>query len=84
MGVLVASMMGGVTILITLIVFGLIITQLQSAMVTVNATAAPTTRFPGLVNIMGIWGMVVFLSLMGSAMASLVGAGVGAYKKIKG
>lgn len=75
---------GAVTMVITLVVFGITLTQLNTAMGTVNATANYATYFTGLYSIMGVWGLVIFVSMTGAALAQFAGFGVGAYRKFKG
>jgi len=81
--VFMAIIMGVVGIVIALILNTLVQAQLYAAQVTVNATTN-VASFSGLVSIMTIWGMVIFLVLIGSGVSSLVAAGFGSYKQLKG
>ncbi len=83
MDMLMLSIMGGVTIIIALVMNGVILTQLHTAIQTANTTVHKA-QFVGLVSIMGVFGMVIFLSLMAAGLAMIGAAGFGGYKKIKG
>lgn len=64
------AIMGGITLVITLIMFGINNTQLHTAYVTANATTNKA-KMVGLVDIMGIWGMVLFVIMLGSALTQI-------------
>ena len=83
MDMLMLAIMGGVTIVIALVMNGLIISQLHTAIQTANTTVN-VASFTGLVSLMGIFGMVIFLSLMAAGLAMITGAAWGSYKKVKG
>lgn len=83
MEIFMGVIMGAVGIVIALIINGLVQAQLHAAQVAVNATAN-VASFSGLVSIMTIWGMVIFLVLVGSGVSSLVASAVGGYRKIRG
>ena len=83
MDVFMTVILGSVTLVIALILNTLIQAQLHTAQVTVNATTN-VASFSGLVSIMTIWGMVVFLALMGAGMSQLIGAAYGSYKHVRG
>lgn len=74
--------MGAVAIVIALIMNDLIITQLHTSQVTVNATTN-VASFSGLVSMQTIFGMIIFITVISSGISSLVASGVGAYKNIK-
>lgn len=69
---------GAVSILIAIIVFGVVVGQLDTAMTTANATVNEMT---GLYDIMGIWGIVLWVGFMAAGM-SMIGAGI--YTSVRG
>jgi len=73
--------MGGVAIIIALISNNLVIAQLDTAMGAVNTTANTLT---GAYDIMGVFGMIIFLALMGAGTSMIVAAGVSGFRKIRG
>lgn len=83
MDVFMVAIMGGVTLVIALLLNGTIQTQLHAAYVTANATVN-VAEFAGLLSIMTIWGMVIFLALMGAGISQLAGAAYGSYKHLTG
>ena len=83
MEVFMGVIMGTVGVVVALILNTLILAQLHTAQVTVNATTN-VASFSGLVSIMTIWGMVIFLVLISAGVSSLVAAGFGTYKKLRG
>ena len=83
MDVFMVAIMGGVTLVIALLLNGTIQTQLHAAYVTANATVNKA-QFAGLLSIMTIWGMVIFLALMGSGISQIAGAAYGSYKHLSG
>lgn len=64
---------GVVAILIAIILFGIIVTQLDTAMTTANST---TNTMTGLYDVMGIWGIVLWLAIVGSGMGLIVSGAV--------
>lgn len=83
MDIFIGIVMGTAGIIIALILNNLIITQLHTVQVTVNATTN-VANFSGIVSILTIWGMIIFLTILGGGLASLAGAGIGAYRRVKG
>ena len=83
MDVFMVAIMGGVTLVIALLLNTTIQAQLNAAIVTVNATTN-IASFAGLYNIMTIWGMVIFLALMGAGVSQLGAAAYGSYKHLTG
>jgi hypothetical protein len=75
--------MGAVSIILTVIMFGIINTQMNTLAVAINATTN-IASFTGLISIVGIWPMIIFLSMMAAAIAQLAGAGYGGWKKMTG
>lgn len=69
---------GAVSILIAIIVFGVVVGQLDTAMTTANSTVNTMT---GLYDIMGIWGIVLWVGFMAAGM-SMIGAGI--YTSVQG
>lgn len=83
MDVFMVAIMGTVTLVISLILNGTIQTALHTAYVTANATVNKAS-FTGLLDIMKIWGMVIFLALMGAGVSQLAAAAYGTYKHLAG
>lgn len=83
MDVFMVFIMGGVTLVIALILNGVIQGALHTSYVTANA-CTNIASFSGLLSIMTIWGMVIFLALMGAGISQLVGAAYGSYKHLAG
>ena len=81
--ILMLAIFGGITLVISLIMFGIINTQLHTAYTTANGTTN-IASFVGLLSVMGVWGVVIFVSMIGSALAQFGFAGFGAYNRIKG
>jgi len=81
--VFMVAIMGGVTLVISLILNGTIQGQLHTAYAAAQVTAN-IANFSGLLNIMTIWGMVIFLALMGAGVSQLAGAAYGSYKHLTG
>ncbi len=69
--------MGVIAVIIALVMFNVALNQLDTAMTSVNAT---TNNFPGLYDVMGIWGMVLFIVLMGAGIGMIGG---GAYAVVR-
>jgi len=83
MGMIMGVINGVISTIIAFIMFGIINTSLHASYVVANATTN-VANFAGVLDIMGIWGIVILVTLAGSAIASFAGVGVGAFKKIKG
>lgn len=83
MDVFLVAIMGGVTLVICLLLNGTIQSTLHDAYVTANATVNKA-QFVGLLDIMTIWGMVIFLGLMAAGISQLAGAAYGTYKHLAG
>ncbi len=78
--------MGAVSLVIALIVNTLVQAQLHTTYTTA-ANVSETVNiasFPGLLSIMSIFGMLIFLTLIGSGISAIVAAGWGAVKQVKG
>lgn len=82
-GMVMAVINGVIATVIAYIMFGIINSQLHTAWVTANATTN-IASFSGLLDIMEIWGIVILVTLAGSALANFVGVGVGGYRKVRG
>ena len=86
MDIFLVVIMGTVTIVIAI----LMNTTIQGQLHTVYTTAANATEtvniasFSGLLNVMTIFGMVIFLSLMAAGVAPISAAGYGGYKHLAG
>src|SRR4030043_163832 len=78
-----AIIMGIVALIITLILNGIAQTTLHTAYLAANATVNKA-HFTGLLDIMGIWGMVIFVSLMAAGIAQIAAAAYGSYKHLAG
>ncbi|OGO00998.1 MAG: hypothetical protein A2Y58_03235 [Chloroflexi bacterium RBG_13_51_52] len=83
MDVFMVAIMGGVTLVIALILNGIAQTTLHTAYLAANATVNKA-HFTGLLDIMGIWGMVIFVSLMAAGIAQIAAAAYGSYKHLAG
>lgn len=83
MDVFMVAVMGGVTLVICLLLNTTIQSQLNTAIVTVNATVN-IAEFSGLYDVMTVWGMVIFLALIGAGLSQLAAAGYGSYKHLSG
>ena len=77
------AIMGGVTLVVALVVNTIALAQLDTAMTTVNSSTNYAAYFTGLFNIMGVFGMVIFVSLIGASLAQFAGFGIGAYRKLR-
>ena len=75
--------MGAVGLVIALILNTISQTQLQAAGVTINGTTN-IANFSGLYDVWTIFGMLIFLVLIGSGISGVVAAGVGAIRNIRG
>src|SRR4030042_717832 len=75
-----AIIMGIVALIINLIMFNVGIGALDDA----YTAAATYTEQIGLLDIMGIWGMVIFVSLMAAGIAQIAAAAYGSYKHLAG
>lgn len=71
---------GGISTLVAIVCYGLAITQLDTAMTTVNAT---TNTLTGTYDIMGVFGMVIFIAFMGAGLSMIVAAGVSGFQAVK-
>ena len=86
MDIFLVVIMGTVTIVIAI----LMNTTIQGQLHTVYITAANVTEtvniasFSGLLNVMTIFGMVIFLSLMAAGVGPILAAGYGGYKQLAG
>ena len=80
--VFLAFAMGAVALIIAFILNTIIQAQLNTAQVAINATTN-IANFPGLYDISRIFGMLIFLVLVGSGIASITGSLVGAFKQIR-
>jgi len=80
--VFLAFAMGAVALIIAFILNTVIQAQLNTAQVAINATTN-IASFAGLYDISRIFGMLIFLTLVGSGIASITGSVVGAYKQIR-
>jgi hypothetical protein len=83
MDVFMVAIMGAVTLVISLLMNTTIQAQLHTAYVAANATVNKA-QFAGLLNVMTIFGMVIFLSLMGAGISQIAGAAYGSYKHLTG
>lgn len=83
MDLLMLAVMGGIAIVIALIMNGIILGQLDTAYGTANVTAN-VADFVGLLDVMSIFGLVIFITLMAGGLSQIGGAGFGAYKRIRG
>lgn len=83
MDVFMVAIMGGVTLIIALLLNSTIQSSLHDAYVTANATVN-VAEFAGLLSIMTIWGMVIFLALMGAGISQIGAAAYGSYKHLAG
>jgi hypothetical protein len=75
--------MGAVSVIISVIMFGIVNTQANTLAVAINATTN-VASFTGLVSIIGVWPMVIFLTMIGAGLSSIAAAGYGTYKHIRG
>ncbi len=86
MDVFLTAVMGGVALIIS----ALLNTTIQAQLHTAYAAAACTTStaniasFAGLLSIMTVFGMVIFLSLMGAGIGQIAAAAYGGYKHLAG
>lgn len=80
MDMMMLLIMGGVAVVIALIANGLVITQLDTAMTTVNST---TNTLTGALDIMGIFGMIIFLAMIGAGSSMIVAAGISGFTRVK-
>lgn len=74
--------MASVALVVSLILNTLAQSQLHAAYVTANATTN-IAAFAGLLSIMGVFGMLVFLTLMGSGISGIVASGWGIVNNVK-
>lgn len=74
---------GAVALVIALILNTVVQAQVNTAQVAINATTN-IANFPGLYNISRIFGMLIFLTLVGSGVSGIVAAGWSATKAIRG
>jgi len=81
MDLLMLAVFGGITLIIALIMNTITLTQLNTAIATINATG---TTFVGLYDVARVFGLVIFLALLSAALGQLAGAGYGAYKNVRG
>lgn len=80
--VFLAFAMGAVALIIAFILNTVIQAQLNTAQVAINA-ATNVANFAGLYDISRIFGMLIFLTLVGSGIASITGSLVGAFKQLR-
>lgn len=69
---LISQVIGGAFVLFALILFGIALSQLDTA----YTNAATYTEQVGLTDIMGIWGMITFLIFVGGGLAVVAGGAV--------
>jgi hypothetical protein len=74
-------MLGMVLLIVALVLNGIAIGQLDSAMTTANSTV---NDMPGLYDIMGIFGLPIFITLVSVGLAAIGGGAYGAYKTYSG
>lgn len=74
--------MSAVSVVIMLILFGIIATQLNTTGVAINATTN-IASFVGLYSISTIWPLVVFVTMIGAALAPLAGVGYMAVQAVR-
>ena len=82
-GMFYGFIMAAVSVVIVLIMYGIIATQMNTTAVAINATTN-IASFVGLISIVSVWSMVVFVVMVGAAIAPIAGIGVGAVRKFKG
>ena len=75
--------MGAVGLIIALILNTISQAQLHTAYVAANATTN-LASFSGMLSIMTIFGMLIFLTLIGSGVSGVVAAGWGAVRQVRG
>ena len=75
--------MGAVSCVIAIIMFGIIETQLNTTAVAIIGTTN-ISSFVGLYSMITIWPMVIFVIMMAGAVSSIIAAGMGGWKQIKG
>ena len=75
-----AIIMGIVALIINLIMFVVGIGALDDA----YTAAATYTEQTGLTDIMGIWGMVIFVALVAAGISQIAAAAYGSYKHLAG
>jgi len=81
--IFISIVMGGVTLMIALIVFNMTLTQLNTAIGVVNSTTNYATYFTNTVSIMGVFGLVIFVTFVGAAIAQMVAGVFGIYKQAR-
>lgn len=74
---------GGVSILIMMIVNNLALAQLNTSIGVVNSTTNYATYFTGVVSIMGVFGLVIFVTLAGSSLSQFAAAFYTGFKSVK-
>jgi hypothetical protein len=77
---------GSIAVVCALVMFGVALNQLTTNIGTVQNTVSMNLSpaqswFPGLQSVMGVFGIVIFITLIGSGLAMIGG---GAYGMIKG
>jgi hypothetical protein len=75
--------MGAVSCVIAIIMFGIVNTQMHTLAVAINATTN-IASFTGLYNMVTIWPMVIFVIMMAGAVSAIVAAGIGGWRNIRG
>lgn len=78
------AIMGGITLVVAIIMNGTIQSQLHTTIGTVNATANYATYFEPVQTIMTVFGLVIFVSLLGAGIVQIGGAAVSGWKKVRG
>lgn len=76
-----AMLFGMVLLIVALVLNGVAIGQLDSAITTANSTV---NEMPGLVEVMGIFGLPIFVTLVGVGLAALGGGAWGMWKTYSG
>ena len=69
-----------IAIVMSIVLFGVAVTQLDTAMTAANSTNLANTM-PGLYDVMGVYGILFWVAITGSGLAML---GFGVYGTIKG
>lgn len=80
------AIMGGITLVIAAIMNTIVLGQLDTAYDTAAnvSLTANIADMVGLLDVMGIFGIVIFVTLIGAGLSMLGSAGFGAYKQVKG
>jgi len=78
-----SAIFGAVTLVIIFVFNNLILSNLHTAYLTVNATVN-RAHFAGVLGTMGIFGLVIYWSLIAAGVAQIGAAGWSGFQKIKG